>query len=150
MQIKSITILIFIERRVLIRLRISDEINYRWRNVERRAASGLFWIETAVVVFVSGAGLHADMPRQSWIWLILWKPVMVWLHTTYQSMDAILLDKWNESLLILSHRGKIDSVCVWFPRAVQLLFIGTSTGFYGQQNNPFGRDKIVIYSCYYF
>lgn len=112
MQIKSITILIFIERRVLIRLRISDEINYRQRNVERRAASGLFWIETAVVVFVSGAGLHADMPRQSWIWLILWKPVMVWLHTTYQSMDAILLDKWNESLLILSHRGKIDSVCV--------------------------------------
>lgn len=37
-------------------------------------------------------------------WLNLWKAVMMRLHTTDQSMNAILLDKWNESLLILSDR----------------------------------------------
>ncbi len=42
---------------------------------------------------------------------------MVWLHTAEQSMDAILLDKWNESLLILSYRKEIDPAGVRVPKA---------------------------------
>lgn len=43
-------------------------------------------------------------------------------------MDAILLDKWNKLQLFLCHGAKIDSICEGFPKAVQVIFIGTSTG----------------------
>lgn len=102
------------------------KVNNERSGVEGRAVSGLIGIK---LLFVWDTGRPpTGLPRRSWIRLNLYKPVMVWLHTADQSMDAILLDKCNESLLILSHRKETHSICVRFPRAVRLLFIRVYRG----------------------
>lgn len=94
---------------------------------------------------VSGSGPPAVLPRQRWLRLNLRKRVVARLHITYQSMCAILLDKLNKLLLFLCHGAKIDSICEGFPKAVQVIFLGTSTEIY-RAKQPWGHegDHIVL------
>lgn len=152
MQTKSITILIFIERRVLIRHRISDEINYRRTNVERRAASGLFWIETAVVVFVSGAGacmqtcpgkVGSDSFFENLSWCGCTRLTNRWMLSYLTNEMRVCWFSVIEEKLILF-------VCD-FPELYNCYLLGHPQDFTDSRTTLLAEksDKIVIYSCYY-
>lgn len=126
----------------------SPSLKNRWVNTSnqwRKKVKMLILMEVPWEGVVSGSGPPAVLPRQRWLRLNLWKSVVARLHITYQSMCAILLDKLNKLLLFLCHGAKIDSICEGFPKAVQVIFLGTSTEIY-RAKQPWGceGDHIVL------